>query len=177
MGRWGNESVENGPGNFSIASTVPLLPTTLRRYLRKKSKKSLTRSTPSVLEVDVTAATAIDIIHAAHSKGFKQDGSCDGLRVSDTTYINQIDTSIDMDYHYAYLIVVCDNDDDGETWVSYLAVFQRHAGVGNIDYHWHESRHKFFDTESVSMRDVRMWFIDWMDDEDLQSCLKHCVQS
>lgn len=146
----------------------------------------------------MSTSTALEIVYAAYDKKFSQNGDCDGLWISDTTYVNMVDMRIDMDYLQGYLLEVCDVDRDatehyfhngiqpsetGETWVSYLAVFQRHAGLGEVTSEWYDgdqfldhvevngrrkqsSSIRFFSTERCTYgQRVRHWFVDWVEGE------------
>lgn len=68
----------------------------------------------------------------------------------------------DLDYEQAYLLTVC-TQTDTETWVDYLAVYQAHAGTGNLDVEWAQRRHRFFDVGSCPRRDVLHWWVDVAD--------------
>jgi hypothetical protein len=64
----------------------------------------------------------------------------------------------DLDYEQAYLLTVCTQTDE-ETWVDYLAVYQRHAGTQHLDVEWAQRRHLFFD-QVDSHVDALHWWVD-----------------
>lgn len=118
----------------------------------------------------------IDTLEAARWKGA---WGCDALDIPGTsTYVNSVDTTVDGDYMMWYLVEVCDRDLEatehylhgpdlvpsttGETWVSYLAVYE--GPGGEREHQWHGSRNRFFDRDTTPIYDIRKWFLTFVED-------------
>lgn len=135
-----------------------------------------------------TAEHVIEVLSEAEwPLGIHSHWGVEGLDVPGTsTYVNSIDTHVEGDYVQWYLVEVCDVDDEatehymgpdrgtepsqtGETWVSYLAVCTMYGGTPfgggqKVYWQWHHSRAPFFDRTTHPIYDIRVWFLNFVED-------------
>jgi hypothetical protein len=124
-------------------------------------------STPGGLEIAHVMLERIDAL--GWSKAWWS--SCDGMaicprwtqdvngliREAPGTYVF-LSGFQDLDYERAFLLTVCTQTDD-ETWVDYLSVFQKHAGLDHLDVEWAQRPHRF--SEPANHRGKALhWWVD-----------------
>jgi len=124
--------------------------------------------------VDDPAPSGLEIAHVMIERiaavGWQTAwASCDGMdickrysRSDDGLYVQRPGTYVflsgyqDLDYEQAFLLTVCTQTDE-ETWVDYLSVYQRHAGIGNLDVEWAQKSHRFFDRGNHRVEALHWW--------------------
>lgn len=87
--------------------------------------------------------------------------------LNEHTYINGVMLHVDFDIEGLLVFEICEQADDGETWVTWLA---HHYGFGQSRSKWHPvERQRFFD-RFVDSFEVMRWALDWF-----ENGFKDCV--